>query len=360
MLSVLMSVYNGEAYLRQAIDSILNQTYQDFEFIIVNDGSTDSSRDIILSYKDPRIRMIDNQHNMGLTKSLNRGLEKAKGKFIARMDADDISLPDRFSTQINIMQASKNVDICGAAMQIIDGNGNIIGRMGPKNIVDSDLPASILDNSTCLLHPTIMMKRSALEEVGGYNPDIRYAQDFDLWARMFLAGKKAVVIPAALVQYRQHSCQISQALREKQASYDDIIIKQYISSLLGEKLWEQANSLLNFFLITKPDLAKKQAPNINLTEIFSFRRIFHQRFLHINNSLIGLDKRIARSALCIIKDSHCSLKLRIKMLFMYLFANLSVYHHQGLLIKGIFVVFCKAVRRLYRFVKTKYHGGAIA
>ena len=360
MLSVLMSVYNGEAYLRQAIDSILNQTYQDFEFIIVNDGSTDSSRDIILSYKDPRIRMIDNQHNMGLTKSLNRGLEKAKGKFIARMDADDISLVDRFATQMEIMQ-NYNVDICGTAMQIIDGNSNIIGRMGPKNIVDSDLPASILDNSTCLLHPTIMMRRSALEEVGGYNPDIRYAQDFDLWARMFLAREKGIVIPATLVQYRQHSCQISQALRESQARYDDIIIKQYISSLLGEKMGGQANSLLKFFLIRKPDLAKKQILNLKLSDILSFRKVFRRRFLHINNSLTGLDKRIANSALYLIKDSHYSSpKLRSEMTFVYLFANLSVHYYEGSLIKGIFLAFCKVVRRLYKFVKTKYHGGAIA
>jgi len=355
-----MSVYNGETYLRQAIDSILNQTYQDFEFIIVNDGSTDSSCDIILSYKDPRIRMIDNQHNMGLTKSLNRGLEKAKGKFIARMDADDISLVDRFAIQMEIMEGHE-VDICGTAMQIIDGNSNIIGRMGPKNIVDSDLPASILDNSTCLLHPTIMMKRSALEEVGGYNPDIRYAQDFDLWARMFLAGGKAVVIPATLVQYRQHSCQISQALRKNQACYDYRIVKEYIFSLLDDNAKDHADSLLNFFLITKPDLAKKQIADLELRDILSFRKIFRQRFIHINNSLIGLDKRIAKSALYLAKDSHYySPKLRSKMTFVYLLANLSVYLHTGLLIKGIFVAFYKAVRRLYKFVKTIYHGGAIA
>jgi glycosyltransferase involved in cell wall biosynthesis len=350
-----MSVYNGEKYLPQAIDSILNQKYQDIEFIIVNDGSTDSSREIILGYKDPRIQLIDNKHNMGLTKSLNRGLEKAKGKFIARMDADDISLPDRFAIQMEIMEGHK-VDICGTAMQIIDGNGNIIGRMGPTNVIDPDLPASMLDHSTCLLHPTIMMKRSALEEVGGYNPDIRYAQDVDMWARMALAGKKAIVIPATLVQYRQHSSQTSHVQREKQATYGYGVIKEYISSLLGDKATEYASSLFIFFLIAKPDFAKKQIPNINLSEIFSFRRVFHQRFIHINNSLIGLDKRIANSALHLIKDSHCSSKLRIKMMFMYLFANLSIYYHQGSLIKGIFDVFYKSLGRLYRFAERKYQG----
>lgn len=355
LISVLMCVYNGDKYLKEAIDSIIGQTYTDFEFIIVNDGSTDSSRDIILSCKDPRIVYVENNVNLGFATSLNRGLAKAKCEFIARMDADDVSLPDRFATQMEIMQTYK-VDICGTAMQIMDSDGNITGMMGFKNIVDSDLPSSILDNSTPLLHPTIMMKRTALEDVGGYNPDMR-PHDFDLWARMFLARKKAIVIPATLVQYRQHPFQITEVLRESLFHYGCKVIKEYISSLLGDKATEHASSLFIFFLIPKPDFVKKQIPNINLSEIFSFRRIFHQRFIHINDSLIGLDKRIANSAKYILKSSQSSLWMRIKMLYLYWLANLSVYHQEGSIVKALSRKICKLLhglaKRLFKFFVTR-------
>jgi glycosyltransferase involved in cell wall biosynthesis len=329
-----MSVYNGEKYLPQAIESILKQTYHHFEFIIINDGSTDLSRKIILSCKDKRIRLIDNQTNIGLTKSLNRGITEAKGELIARMDADDISLPKRFETQIEIFE-KYDIDLCGTSMELIDEVGSVIGVMGPKTIVASDLPASVLNNSLWLPNGTFMVKRTSLNEIGGYDPDFRYAQDFDLCARMFLAGKKAIVIPEALVQWRQHCSQISQALREEQACYGYRVVKEYISSLLGDKATEHTSSLLNFFLITKPDLAKKQIPNFKLSDILSFREVFRQRFIHINNSLIGLDKRIANSAKYILKSSQSSLWMRIKMLYLYWLANLSVYHQEGSIVKGL-------------------------
>src|SRR5659263_168424 len=103
-VTVLMAVYNGERYLREAIESILGQSFADFEFFIVNDGCTDSSRDIILSYRDPRIRLIDNQENIGLTKSLNIGLSLASGEYVARQDADDISYPTRIEKQIEYFE----------------------------------------------------------------------------------------------------------------------------------------------------------------------------------------------------------------------------------------------------------------
>lgn len=340
IVTVLMSVYNGEKYLRKAIDSILNQTFTDFEFLIIDDGSTDTTTWHILSEyaaQDARVFLIRNEKNIGLAKSLNKGLAVARGKYIARMDADDISLPDRFSTQIEIMETNR-VDVCGTAVQIIDSDSNIIGIIGPKEIVDSDLPASILDESTCLLHPTVIMTRSALEEVGGYKPYIRYAQDFDLWARMFLAGKKAIVIPIPLVQYRQHPSQISTALREDQAHYVSIVIKEYISSLLSNRATEHVSSLVDFFLFSNPHSVKKRISDITLSQIYSLRKAFHERFVHINNSLIGFDKRVARSALFLLRDSDYGLKWKIRMMFAYLFTNLSICYQRGSF-TGIFAVF---------------------
>lgn len=358
-ITVLMSVYNGEKYLHEATLSILNQTFGDFEFLIVDDGSTDNTWQILNDYavQDNRILLMRNKKNIGLTRSLNKCLAVAQGKYIARMDADDISLPDRFATQIEIMETSQ-VDICGTAMQIIDNNQNIIGIMGPKEKVDSDLPASILDESTWLLHPTIMMSRSALEEVGGYNPYICYAQDFDLWARMFLARKRATVIPIALVQYREHLSQISKVFYEDQFYFVSIVIKEYISSLLGDKTTEHAAYLVDFFLVSNPHFVEKRIPDFTFSQIFSLRKAFYEKFSYFDNSVIGFDKRVAKSALSLLRDSNYGLKRRIKFIFLYLFAGLSICY-QRVLPKGICANFYGLINRLHRFLKRKYQRNII-
>src|SRR3989337_2996755 len=125
-VSVIMSVYNGERHLRESVDSILNQTFQDFEFIIINDGSKDQSKYILESYKDERIKLIHNK-NMGLTKSLNIGISIAKGKYIARQDADDISEPERLKTQYDFMEANPGLGLIGSQFEVIKENGEIAG-----------------------------------------------------------------------------------------------------------------------------------------------------------------------------------------------------------------------------------------
>jgi len=113
-ISVIMSVYNGEKYLREAIESILNQTFRDFEFIIINDGSTDKTSEILSSYNDPRIVIINNKRNIGLTKSLNKGLKMVKGEYIARQDADDVSLPERLERMVNFLDMNRDVGLLGS------------------------------------------------------------------------------------------------------------------------------------------------------------------------------------------------------------------------------------------------------
>jgi len=128
VISVLMPVFNAEKDLRQAIDSILNQSFTDFEFLIINDGSTDDSVNIIRSFTDPRIRLIQNPQNLGLVPTLNRGLAEACGKYIARMDADDISEPERFASQIVLLEKTP-ADICGGLFRIIDSEGKVTGNV---------------------------------------------------------------------------------------------------------------------------------------------------------------------------------------------------------------------------------------
>ena len=122
-LSVVMPVYNAEKYLSEAIESILQQSFEDFEFLIINDGSTDRSKDIVLQYDDPRIIYVENDSNMGLIATLNRGIKLARGLFLARMDADDISVKDRFAKQIAFLKNNPNYRLCGSTVRIIDGKG---------------------------------------------------------------------------------------------------------------------------------------------------------------------------------------------------------------------------------------------
>ena len=138
-VTVLMPVYNAERYLRQAIESILSQTFHDFEFMIINDGSTDSSRDIVLSYHDSRIRLIDNETNIGLPRTLNRGLSLAKGEFIARQDADDESNPDRLAHQVAYLSSHPHVALLGSQCTVIDQHGNLDWRTQERSCTQKSI-----------------------------------------------------------------------------------------------------------------------------------------------------------------------------------------------------------------------------
>jgi glycosyltransferase involved in cell wall biosynthesis len=181
-VTVLMSVYNGQTYLREAIKSILNQTFTDFEFLIINDGSSDASRSIICSYDDPRIRLIDNPANLGLTKSLNRGLRLAKGRYVARQDADDVSEPQRLTQQVNFMEANQHLALLGTWYRGIDAEGNFAYKVR--------LPSDQIELQWALLfycpfvHSSVMLnKEFFLHDIGLYNEEYLYAQDHELWFR---------------------------------------------------------------------------------------------------------------------------------------------------------------------------------
>jgi glycosyltransferase involved in cell wall biosynthesis len=199
-VTILMAVYNGERYLREAIESILGQSLHDFEFLIINDGSTDSSREVILSYDDPRIRLVDNTRNLGQTRSLNRGLELAEGQFIARQDADDISGPERLAKQVAFLETHTEVALLGTCYTEIDVQGTLIA--------DIPLPCDCTQIRWCLLffcpfvHSSVMLRKSSvLGQIGFYNETFSYGEDYELWSRI------ARCLPVAnlresLVQYR--------------------------------------------------------------------------------------------------------------------------------------------------------------
>lgn len=179
-VSVVMSVYNGEKYLREAIDSVLNQTFKDFEFIIINDGSTDETQEILESYNDSRIILI-HQKNMGLTKSLNKGIALAKGEYIARQDADDISMPERLEKQIEFLKHHKSIILLGTAAQIIDEKG--VHLYTTEYPCDYSSIRKAMKHNNYFIHGSVMFRRQYFFEVGGYRELFFTAQDCDLWLR---------------------------------------------------------------------------------------------------------------------------------------------------------------------------------
>lgn len=181
-VSVVMSVYNGERYLREAVDSILNQTFTDFEFVIVDDASTDSTPDILENHDDPRIVRLSLDKNQGIAGALNEGLRLSRGGYVARQDADDISLPDRLARQTAYLDARPEVGVLGCSSTTIDENGKPI-RVSKKPLTNEEIQAA-MPNAISLIHGSVMYRRSCIEQVGHYRPFFRRAQDRDLWLRM--------------------------------------------------------------------------------------------------------------------------------------------------------------------------------
>lgn len=180
-ISVIMSVYNGMPYLKEAVKSILDQTYKNFEFVIVNDASIDETWKYLKTLRDKRIKLIKNSKNLGLALSLNKALKQSFGDYIARMDADDISLPQRLATQLKFMQKNPTVDICGTWTKLIDENDNIIGKVH-KAAKDKDIK-KMNKYITGVVHPTWLVKKKVFEKLKGYDSRFDMVEDFDFLLR---------------------------------------------------------------------------------------------------------------------------------------------------------------------------------
>jgi len=200
-VSIIMSVYNGEDHVRFAINSILNQTYANFEFIIIDDGSTDNTVNIIEEYRenDSRIKLVKNNDNIGLAKSLNFGIKKSVGKYIARQDSDDISHPSRLETQIKYFTKNKEIDILGCNSHLIDQNGNIFSSLSSFS---GDLVYTLLKKNTLFAHGTVIIKRDVFDKIGMYNPSFYYSQDMEFWMRCAIYNIKIDCLPIKLYSYR--------------------------------------------------------------------------------------------------------------------------------------------------------------
>ncbi|MBI9043084.1 MAG: glycosyltransferase [Anaerolineaceae bacterium] len=242
LISVIMPVYNGEQFLGEAVESILRQTYQNFEFIIIDDCSSDNSLEIINGFKDKRITLIRNNKNFGVAISLNKGIDNSKGEFIARMDADDVSLPYRLENQIAYLNLYPEIGVLGASIMITDEGGKTRKlKKFPPNHEEIRFNLTICNNP--IAHPTVMMRRQILESVGGYCSHAKI-EDYNLWKRLLDLTKFANLHEPQLL-YRIHSSNvmknISEQMKMEVVSYSKGIIENIFEKQLKfsqvEPLW---------------------------------------------------------------------------------------------------------------------------
>lgn len=214
-ISVVLPVFNAEAYVREAVESILAQSFTDFELIIINDGSSDGSGAILqeLAASDARIRLIE-RPNGGLISALNEGIERARASLIARMDADDVAMPERLALQHARMVVSPHLAVLGSFMRLMDASGKII-RIADYPITEADT-ARFLEQGCPLAHPTVIMRREAVIEVGGYRMAFAHCEDYDLWLRISERGFGIANLPKPLLNYRIHGTNVSSVHRQAQ------------------------------------------------------------------------------------------------------------------------------------------------
>lgn len=244
-ISVLMPVYNGEKYLSEAIDSVLQQTFIDFEFLIINDGSTDSTEQIIREYikKDNRIRYIKNKQNLGLVSTLNKGLGLAEGTYIARMDADDICHLERFQKQVTFMEVHPEIIICGTSYQTF-------GATKTTHILPVEYEAikvGLLFGS-CICHPSVLFKTSFIRDTKlQYLPETFPAEDYKIWA---MAAKAGCLhnLPEVLLYYREHPTQISTENKQWQKDQTDKIKLEMLEWLSPEFNKEEKQYHVDVFI----------------------------------------------------------------------------------------------------------------
>ncbi len=230
MLSIVMSVYNGEKTLGRAIESMLDQTYDDFEFIIIDDYSKDQTLEILYDYqkKDSRIKVLKNKKNLGIAASLNKGIMESKGEWIIRMDDDDESLPDRLEKQINFLQNNPDVDIFGgkAIFQNIHAKviTDFIFNWPPTDKKEIE---KLFYAISPLIHPTVCMKKQKIIDIGMYNKDFSGAEDYELWVRAWKSGLNIQNMDDCLIRYTVNPGKKPFKRIWKKFYIKNYIIKQY-------------------------------------------------------------------------------------------------------------------------------------
>lgn len=247
-VSVVVPAYNAEKYIQEAVDSILFQNFTDFELIIINDCSSDKTEEIIQSISDSRIIYLKNDVNMGVAETLNRGLDIAQGKYIARMDADDISLGNRLKIQADMLDNHSELAVIGSNVESF--NETDIISTGWSSTDPSQMKVDLFF-SCGLAHPSVMMRRDVIKELGGYNPDYNGLEDYELWCRV-IEKYEITTLPDILLRYRIHGNQVTKnPSAEYRARMHNLKIRQ-LCQLGIDPLCSQAEVYYEFCEGKKP------------------------------------------------------------------------------------------------------------
>jgi glycosyltransferase involved in cell wall biosynthesis len=225
-ISVLLPVYNAEAYLAEAVESVLAQTFRDFELLAVNDGSTDGSQALLEAFaaRDPRVKVVS-RPNTGITGALNEMIGLARGTYLARMDADDLSVPTRFERQAAYLDAHPDCAIVGSRVMLMDPYGSPVAETGHA-LTHAEIDAELLvKTGWAIVHPAAMMRADAVRKVGGYDKRWKHCEDHDLFLRLAEVGTLAN-LPDVLLWYRRHYASINYKKSAQQASQKEALLRE--------------------------------------------------------------------------------------------------------------------------------------
>ncbi len=234
-VSVVLPVFNCEKYIGAAIDSIVTQTFHDFELVIVNDGSTDNTESIVQEFSDPRIVYRKNEKNLGLIYTLNKGIEAARGKYIARMDSDDVSLPDRLHQQSEFLEQHPDVGIVATTIINIDEHDRQLGvwELDRKTLSHSIIRKTML-RENCISHPSVMGKAELFHRFP-YRPKQKNVEDYDLWLRLLANNIQFAKIANPLLLYRVHPSSVTSViLKNKNFYFKHFHMKRRLFASLGK------------------------------------------------------------------------------------------------------------------------------
>jgi len=282
IISVILPIYNGEEYLNEAMESILIQTFKDFELIVIDDASNDNSVEIINKYEDPRIKLHENKKNIGQASSENIGLTLSSGKYIARLDQDDVMLQDRLGIQVEYLEKNPDIAAIGCQYFCIDENGSPLDEMhwpvGFKNNL-----YSLITGFSPVGHPGALIRKNVLEQVGKYDPRYAPAEDYELWLRLVANGHKINNLDLFLTKHRKHRMQTSTLKKDLLRKKHTLAFKNFYHLIVGME--QSTNDLIEYFNIFK---FKSKVKQNNIRKIFTI----YFSLLNSINKINYLEKNI--------------------------------------------------------------------
>jgi glycosyltransferase involved in cell wall biosynthesis len=310
-ITVLMPVYNGEKYLHESIESILNQSYVDFEFLIIDDASVDKSAEIVRLFDDPRICYLKNDRNLGLIGTLNKGLDIARGEYIARMDQDDISLPKRFAKQVAFLDRHPEIGVLGTAIQMIDSDGNSL----ESALVFPDSPICIewaMYFFCPIAHPTVFMRKNIAKEGGGYSPEAVHAEDYDFWVRLSKITRFSNLVET-LLKLRKHETNMTKVFYSENLTTADRTAQMLAADHLG-KFYAGGN-------LFGDRRGTVENPLLNATMIFNLCSKMMERRAPSPAEKKFIRQDAGRRLFGILLNNQISVKDRLKILWFILLIN---------------------------------------